>query len=61
MTEAHTDYDLAAGHSEVMLVHPELMRLFREFMMKSLVKHHALPEEETCRILAELIEIAENV
>ncbi len=61
MTEAHTDYDLAAGHSEVMLAHPELMRLFREFMMKSLVKHHALPEEETCRILAELIEIAENV
>lgn len=58
MTEADTDYDLAAGHSEIMLAHPELMRLFKEFFIKGLVKRHALSEDDTCRILGELIEIA---
>ena len=58
MTKSDTDYDLAAGHSEIMLNHPELMRLFKDFFMKELVKNHTLPDDETSRFLTELIEIA---
>lgn len=59
MTESDTDYNLAAGHSEVMLAHPELMELFKEFFIKGLVKQHTLPEEESCRFLCELIELVQ--
>ena len=61
ITKSDTDYNLAAGHSEGMLSHPELMRLFREFFMKRLVRHCTLADQETCDFLAGLIGMAEKI
>lgn len=58
MLESDTDYNLAGGHSEILLTHPELMRLFQKFFMDELIKHHVLPEAETVRFLQGLVEEA---
>lgn len=54
--EADTDYNLEAGHSEVMITHQEALRLYREFFMNVLLCEYVLPESETCRFFEELIE-----
>lgn len=56
-----TNYNLVGGHSEIMLDHAELMRLFKDFYMKDLVKNHVLPEEETSRFLQELIDMVSEL
>ena len=54
--EADTDYNLEAGHSEVLITHQEALRLYREFFTNVLLREYVLPESETCRFLEELIE-----
>lgn len=54
--EADTDYNLEAGHTEVMITHREALRLYREFFMNVLLCGYVLPESETCRFFEELIE-----
>lgn len=56
--EADTDYNLQNGHSEALITHAEVLRLYREFFENVLLEDCALPESETCRILEELIELA---
>lgn len=53
--ESDTDYHLAQGHSEVLITHPELLRLFRDFFMRVLVRERVLPESETCRFFESLL------
>lgn len=54
--EADTDYNLEAGHSEVLITHQEALRLYREFFTNVLLAQYVLPESETCRFFEELIE-----
>lgn len=59
MLEANTDYNLAQGHSEVIISHKEMMRLFEDFFMNELVRKYAHPEEESTRVLQKLIKECE--
>ena len=55
LLEADTDYHLEQGHSEVLITHAELLRLFREFFMRVLIREYVLPESETCNFLESLL------
>lgn len=52
-----TDYNLAAGHSEVMISYPEMMRLYRDFFMEELVSKYVLSENDSVAFLRELIAV----
>lgn len=56
LLESNTDYDLERRHSEVLITLNELLRLFRDFFMRTLVREYVLSETETCRFLQQLIE-----
>lgn len=56
LLESNTDYHLERGHSEVLITLNELLRLFRDFFMRTLVREYVLPESETCRFLQQPIE-----
>lgn len=58
--QADTDYNLAAGHSEVMISHPEMLHTFQQFFMEELVSDYTLPERMDAEILEELIEECER-
>lgn len=50
-----TDYDLASSHAEVMITHPEFMRLYQQFFMNTLLKNHVLSGAETEKMFVDLI------
>ncbi len=56
-----TDYDLASSHAEVMITHPEFMRLYKQFFMNTLLKDHVLSGAETEKILADLISVCRQL
>lgn len=56
--EADTDYNLEDGHSEVLITHTEVLRMYRQFFEEVLLEDYVQEEKETCRILEELIELA---
>ena len=53
--DANTDYNLPEGHSEVMVTHPNLITLFRDFFMHELLKSSVCSEAETCDYFRHLI------
>lgn len=53
--QADTDYNLAAGHSEIIISHPEMLRTFQQFFMEEFVGEQTLPERDSAEILEELI------
>ena len=50
-----TDYNLPEGHSEVLVTHPEMLELYREFYSEVLLCDCVCTEQETVRFLNELI------
>ena len=54
--ESDTDYNLEQGHSEIMVTHPEMLNLYREFFMNVLLQDYVYPESESCKFLRALIE-----
>lgn len=53
--ESGTDYNLAEGHSEILITHPEFLRLYKDYFLKNLIKNHVLSREQTCQFLRECI------
>lgn len=53
--ESGTDYNLAEGHSEVLITHPEFLRLYKDYFLKNLIKHQVLSREQTGKFLRECI------
>lgn len=56
--EAKTDYALEGNHSEVMIVHDEFMRMFKEYIERALLADQVLTVGETMSFLSGLIQIA---
>lgn len=50
-----TDYNLPKGHSEVLVTHPEMLALYREFFSEVLLRDFVYSTQETVRFLNELI------
>lgn len=58
MMNASTDYAMQGNHSEVMIVHEEFMRMFKEYYEKNLLTDQVLNRAETVNFLNSLIKIA---
>lgn len=58
MMDPSTDYAMQGNHSEVMIVHDEFMRMFRDYFERSLLADHVLNHAETIDFLNSLIRIA---
>lgn len=58
MMNANTDYALQGNHSEVMIVHEEFMRMFKEYYDRALLADHVMSHSETTNFLNGLIKIA---
>lgn len=58
MMDPSSDYAMLGNHSEVMIVHDEFMRMFREYFERSLLADHVLSHAETTDFLNSLIKIA---
>lgn len=58
--DANTDYRLDDGHSEVLIIHPEMLRLYREFFTDMLLRESVCTETETAAFFRELIEMCKN-
>lgn len=56
--DASTDYAPSGKHSEVMIVHDDFMRMFREYFERSLLTEHTMSHGETVAFMQELIRIA---
>ncbi len=50
-----TDYNLARGHSEVMVAHEGVMALYREFFREILLRDYVTNAQESVRYLSELL------
>lgn len=57
MTDSTTDYALQGNHSEVLIVHDEFMRMFREYFERSLLVDHVMTRADTAVFLDGLIKI----
>ena len=55
LLEADTGYNLDNGHSEALITHQALLRLYRDFFMNVLLRDYVLPKSETIRFLRQLI------
>lgn len=55
LTPALTDYNFRKGHSEIFIEQEAFLKLFVDFFMNDLVQYHTQPEEETKKLLCELI------
>ena len=60
IVNANTDYDLAQGHAEVMVDHPEFQRLYKDFYQKHLAREHAISQADTLDFLRSLVEYCED-
>lgn len=60
LLDSATDYFLAEGHSEVMILHPEFMRLFKEYFERVLLNGMVTTQRETVRFMRGLIAVAEG-
>ncbi|MBQ9951761.1 MAG: hypothetical protein IJO98_06450 [Clostridia bacterium] len=58
ITDANTDYTFGGKHAEVMIVHKEFMRMFREYFERCLIAEHVMNGYETLSFFDELIRIA---
>ena len=59
MLQPYTRYDLAAGHSEVLITQREFCQKYKEFFVRDLLERHVLSQEETLGVMDHLIGIAE--
>lgn len=59
--ESDTDYNLEEGHSEIMITHQEMLRLYKKFYMEVLIRDCVYPESETCSGLRNLIEMVRQL
>ena len=59
--ESNTDYNLERNHSEVMITHPEMLQMYREFYMEVLVRDCVYSETETCEYLEKLIALVDDL
>ncbi len=60
MMPANTDYALAGNHSEVMLVHSEFMRMFKEYYERELLRNHVMSRADTLNLMSDLIRLADS-
>lgn len=58
--DANTDYDLGDNHSEIMIVHSEFMRMFKEYFERSLLAEQVDSHTETMDFLRDLVRIVLN-
>lgn len=58
--KAGTDYDLSAGHGEIMVSQPEFLRIYRQFFLHSILPNLVQPEYRTRKILLEMIAYCQN-
>ncbi len=58
ITDVNTNYTFGGTHSEVMIVHKEFMRMFREYFERCLIAEHVMSGYETLSFFDELIRIA---
>lgn len=56
LTPALTDYNFQKGHSEIFIEQEAFLKLFVDFFMNDLVQYHTQPEEETKKLLCELLD-----
>lgn len=56
--DANTDYALEGNHSEVMIVHEEFMRIFKEYFERSLLADRVVSRNDSVNFMNELIRIA---
>lgn len=45
--ESGTDYNLAQGHSEILITHSEFLRLYKDYFLKNLIRSQVISEEQT--------------
>lgn len=57
MTDPTTDYALQGNHSEVLIVHDEFMRMFKEYFERSLLVDHVMSRTDTTDFLDRLVKI----
>lgn len=55
-----TGYNLAGGHSEVLITHPEFLRLYKDFFLNNLIRQQVISHGETRQFLLSLIEYCEK-
>lgn len=55
ITDMHAHYDLAHGHSEIMISHPEFLRLFQEYCARVLLRSCVLEDGETDALFQQMI------
>lgn len=60
MLDSATSYALEENHCDVMIVHNEFMRMFKEYFERSLLAEHVTSTGETIAFLNELIKIVMN-
>ena len=60
IVNVNADYDLAQGHAEVMLDHPEFQRLYKDFYLKHLIRECVIPASETVDFLRSLVRYCEE-
>lgn len=58
--DSGTSYNLDAGHSEVLVTHPEFIRLYKDFFLNNLIRQQVISHGETRRFLLSLIEECEK-
>lgn len=56
--DSDTDYELEKSHSEVMIVHGEFMRMFKEYFERALISEQVLSRRESLDFMNELIRMA---
>lgn len=61
MTNSNTDYNLAGGHVEMMMVVPEFCRLFRDYFTQVLLRDYVHSEEESCSLLQQMVDFCEEM
>lgn len=61
LLDANTDYELSEHHSEVLIVHEDIMRVFRNYFERELLVKRVIPYQEAVAFMRELIHIVEEL
>ena len=60
LNKPFTDYDLSGNHTETLITQKEFCDSYKKYFMQDLLDKRVISQEETLKVLDELIEIAKR-